>query len=377
MTCKNLFVLALGIAALNLAACTKKNDVEARTKEELEEKIEEEFKRHGLSSLAYSLVKGEQLLHSGAWGHADKATARPATDSSVYLIASVSKLITGVALMQLVEQGRIALDNDINDNLPFSVRNPNFPQVPITYRMLLSHFSSISDDPLEVVDLDCYGQDCPQTLAQFFEGIFQPTGAYYSADNFSNNRPGSKEDYSNVGSALIGYLVERITQTPFDAYCRQNIFDPLGMNKTSWRLADFQPLDLVVPYSKDIPNPANPHYTFPDYPNGGLRTTVLDLSFFLRACINGGSLGNARILSAESLSAMSNLQFGATNQALAFYYANIGEKRVLGHDGGEKGSTTALFFAPQSNVGVIVFNSDDDAPLERIIGLLFNYGERQ
>jgi CubicO group peptidase (beta-lactamase class C family) len=178
-----------------------------------------------------------------------------------------------------------------------------------------------------------------------------------------------------LASALVGYLVERISQTPFDTYCKNNIFLPLGMTKTEWRLANTPISELVVPYSADIPNQNNPHYTFPDYPNGGLRTTTLDLANFLRAIIQNGTLNGTQILSASSMMQMETLQFGSTEQCLSFYYDSINGKRVLGHTGGEKGVTTAMYYDTDTNIGVIVFNNDDDANLDDIVTLLFNYGE--
>lgn len=369
-------ILLLSLAFFSSTSCRKDPMIPVKTKAELNAKMQEQLEKHKLTSLAYAVVKNGQLLYSNALGYADESTRRAATDTTRYLIASVSKTITAVALMQLVEQNRIALDDDINGQLPFSVRNPDFPDVPITYRMLLTHTSSISDDYQNTLDLYCYGSDCAKTLDQFFKDVFLPGGAYNDADNFSRERPGTKEDYSNLASALVGYLVERISQTPFDGYCRDHIFIPLGMHKTEWRLANSPVAELAVPYSKDLTQ-SSPHYTFPDYPNGGLRTTVRDLSVFLRAIIQNGTYNSIPILSQASTTEMKTLQNGSTEQCLSFYYETINAKKYLGHSGGEMGVTTEMYFDPQTNIGVIVFNNDDDAELADIISYLFNFGENQ
>lgn len=335
-----------------------------------------EFTAKDLPSVSYCVVKNDSVIYSSALGFADKDNARLATDSTRYLVASVSKTIIAVAVMKLVEQNLIGLDDDINQYLPFSVRNPNFPNDKITLRMLLSHRSSISDEHQETFTLDCYGVDCPMTLEQYFNAVFTNTGQYFSANNFSSGKPGTVEDYSNLGSALIGYLVERVSQTPFDVYCKNNIFIPLGMNKTEWRLANTPLSELAIPYSEEITNP-NPHYTFPDYPNGGLRTNVLDLSRFLRMVMLNGSFNNTQILSPASMATMKTLQFGSTEFCLSFYYDTVNGKSVLGHSGGEKGVTAEMFYNPGNNVGVIVFSNEEDAELENIVSLLFNYGEIQ
>ena len=361
---------------LGFISCQKDDGLNINSKEELQEKLRTEVTNKNLTSISYCIVKNDKVLYTNALGFADNNNNKLATDNTRYLIASVSKTITAVALMQLVEQNLISLDDDINLFLPFPIRNPSYPNTKITYRMLLSHTSSISDDFQNTLQLDCYGTDCSMTLAQFFNNVFTNTGTYFSTNNFSNSDPGSNEDYSNLGSALLGYLVERITLTSFDDYCKNKIFIPLGMTKTEWRLANTPIAELAIPYSPDITN-SNPHYTFPDYPNGGLRTNVLDLSKFLRVIIQNGTLNGIQILTSSSLSAMKTLQFGSTEQCLSFYYETINSKKYLGHSGGEKGVTTEMYYDTNTNIGVIVFNNDDDADLNNIILLLFNYGEKQ
>ena len=374
---KNKIITSLfSFLILGLSSCRDNNNIPINSKTELEENLQTEFSAIGVPSVSYCVVKNDKVLHSGALGLADRSANRLATDRTGYLIASISKTVTAVALMKLVEQNLISLDDDINQHLPFSVRNPNFPNTPITYRMLLSHTSSISDDYQNNFDLNCFGVDCAMTLSQYFDEVFLSTGRYFSTTNFSNNEPGTNEDYSNLGSALVGYLVERITQTPFDVYCKNNIFTPLGMTKTEWRLANLPIDELAIPYP---PNTAstNPHYTFPDYPNGGLRTNVLDLSIFLRMVIQNGSFEGTQILSSASMATMKTLQFGSADQCISFYYETFNGKRVLGHSGGEAGATAEMYYNTNTNVGVIVFSNEEDAQLDNIITMLFNYGESQ
>ncbi len=374
---KNIVLLILFVLMqIGLFSCKKDEALTVNSKEELEQKLKSEVENNKLISISYCVVKNDKLVYSGAMGYADKNNKIPATDNTRYLVASVSKTITAIAAMKLVEQNLISLDEDINKFLPFSVRNPSFPDEKITLRMLLSHRSSISDEFQETLTLDCYGTDCAMTLDQYFKAVFLNTGQYYSAKNFSNSKPGSAEDYSNLGSALIGYLVERITQTPFDVYCKTNIFNPLGMSKTEWRLANTPVSELAIPYSNEITS-SNPHYTFPDYPNGGLRTTVLDLSIFLRMVMLNGSVNNIQILSQPTMTEMKTLQFGSTEFCLSFYYDTVKGKKVLGHSGGEKGVTAEMFYDTNTNVGVIVFSNEEDAELENTVSLLFNYGEKQ
>ena len=177
-------LLLICFLLLSNLSCQKEDDLTVSSIDELETKLKSEVSSNNLTSISYCVVKNDKLLHSGALGFADKTNSKLATDNTRYLTASISKTITAVALMKLVEQNLISLDDDINQKLPFSVRNPNFPNTKITYRMLLSHTSSISDEFQDNLTLDCYGTDCSMTLAQFFDNVFLSTGQYYSTDNF-------------------------------------------------------------------------------------------------------------------------------------------------------------------------------------------------
>ncbi len=344
-------------------------------KKELDDKIRAEVTSKNLPSVSYCVVKNDKILHSNGQGFADKANNRLATDSTRYLVASVSKPVTAVAAMKLVEQNLIKLDDDINQYLPFSVKNPNFANDKITLRMLLAHTSSISDDPVELLDLNCYGTDCAMSLEEYLREVLLSTGKYFSAGMFLNKKPGTVREYSNVGSALVGYLVERVAKTPFDVYCKNNIFIPLNMKKTEWRLANIPVAELAIPYSKKITN-TSPHYTAPDYPNGGLRTTVLDLSIFLRMIMQKGTFNGKQILSQATIAEMETLQFGTPTQGLSFFYETGSGRKLLGHTGGEQGVTTEMFYDVNTRVGVMIFSNEEDARLGTISSLLYEYGEK-
>ena len=136
--------------------------------------------------------------------------------------------------MQLAETGAIDLDEDINNYLPFEVGIPGFESDSITFRHLMTHTSSINDGPAMS---GYYGYPDPTiTLAQCIQRYFDVSGSDYSAtQNFSANAPGTTYSYSNMASALAGYLVEVVSGIDFAEYCNQNIFEPLCME--SYRMA--------------------------------------------------------------------------------------------------------------------------------------------
>src|SRR2546423_10741093 len=202
-----------------------------------------------IPGLAAVAVKGDQTLLSRAWGDADVSAHRPVTTDTLFMLASVSKTVTAVALMQLWELGRFKLDDSIDAVLGYAARNPKFPDAAITYRMLLSHTSSI-EDGVHSFDYYVMDMDSPISLSTLYEGYLKPGGAYYDASNWNaTNAPGTHYSYSNLGLSLAGLLVEKLSGMSLQDYCRQHIFAPLAMNETSYFLKDLDRTHIAMPYS--------------------------------------------------------------------------------------------------------------------------------
>lgn len=319
----------------------------------------------GAFGMGVAVVRGNELLWSSGFGTANRERKLPATADTPFLIASVSKTVTAVAMMQLVESGKLNLDADINTYLPFGVRNPNFPGEPITPRQLLAHVSGISDahfDTIAEAQFYYKNEDPRLSLADFCRGIFAPGGQFYDAATYSASAPGQTFAYSNIGYALIGYIVERAAGLDFAAHTKRTLFAPLGMNRTSWRVADFPADDLAMMYSATGEPYGN--VTFADYPDGAVRTSVNDLSRFLRMFISGGT----RLLTKASVDEMKRLQYPNTTQdgiqlGLGWNLgAGDGGSPLLGHDGLVAGAITVMRYSPVSNAGVILFQNTSPSP---------------
>lgn len=313
-----------------------------------------------IPGLAAAIVREGALVWTGDYGLSRVRPGSPVGDETLFMLASVSKTVIAVAAMQAVEDGLLDLDADIGDVLPFEVVNPLAgPGEVITARMLLSHVSGIRDNWGVLGDLYVMG-DSPIALGDFLEDYLSPGGAYYSAGlNYYEEGALGAFHYSNVGASLAAYLVEVVTGTPFDVYCEDHIFEPLGMDRTSFRLADLSAAEIAMPYvwkraiGAYIPQG---YYGYPDYPDGGLRTSARQLSRLLRVVVEGGSLDGTRILSAASVQELGRLQFPALEptQGLIWYYKTLNGDTLLGHNGGDAGVTTEMFFRPRDGVGVIL-----------------------
>jgi CubicO group peptidase (beta-lactamase class C family) len=341
---------------------------------------------YSIAGVAACVVKDDRMVWSNTYGFADLERQIPMNLDWVQNICSISKTFATTALMQLWEQGRFQLDDDVGDYMSFPVRNPSHPDVPITFRLLLTHQSSIRDGEWYGRGYQC--GDPAVSLAEWIEGYLQPGGRFYDADeNYQTWPPGDRWEYNNVAFGLVGYLVEQISGELFTDYCREHIFEPLDLNETSWYLADIDLSRHVVPYTyvegDEIRSPtwggrplgvilegsgstvpvgdghhASCAYNHPNFPDGFLRTSVRQLSRFARAYLNGGILDGQRILRERTIREMfqPQLQGGLGSQGLTWYTSpQVRERDVWGHGGSDPGINTDIRLLPEEGIAAIVF----------------------
>jgi len=365
----------------------------------LDSYIEKQLEKAHIPGLAAVIVKEGQIVWTGSYGWS-RLNTQAVSNETLFQLASVSKTVTAVALMSVWEDGELNLDEDINSYLPFSVLNPHAPERPITARMLLTHTSSIRDN-WTVLD-SVYVCDCDSkiSLSLFLEEYFTQNGKYNSTFNFYNEKPGEVFHYSNIGVALAAYLVEVITGLPFDIYCDLEIFDPLGMEETSWHLGDLDSSHIAMPYKYDKYHyqynfsfytnnteevfrggaslqpvslvtmlkqgsyQAYGFYDYPDYPDGLLKTSACQLACFLNMFIQYGEYNGIRILQKETIEEMRRIQDPAIDpeQGLIWHYKELAGRKLLGHSGEDRGVATEMFFCPEDNVGVILLMNGDRSP---------------
>ncbi|WCL55235.1 serine hydrolase domain-containing protein [Gimibacter soli] len=270
---------------------------------------------------------------------ADDGVATPLTTDHKVRIASISKLVATVGLMQLVEAGKVNLDRDISDYLGFSLRNPNFPDTPITLRQILSHTSSIRDG-------DQYWLPRGQHLRDFFtKGTeLYDGGAHFAAA--AGEAPGTYFTYSNLNFGVVAGVIERVSGERFDRYMAANVLRPLGLS-ASYNACDVsgpEPEHLASLFRKsrdggDTFAPDGPwhvqldgakvacHYGMTaiprgervvieheDFvpgdnptlfsPQGGLRASAHDLAKVARMFLGRGEVDGVRLLKAETVDAM-------------------------------------------------------------------------
>ena len=263
-----------------------------------------------IPGISLCFLKDGELYWKKHLGYANLDQNAPVNDSTLFLTCSISKTIVVTSIMQLYEAGLFNLDDDINEYLPFDVKNPNYPDSVITFRHLLTHLSSINDDLSILNALVTYGYDSPIPLEEFLSEYLIEGGIYYTPLNYSGFPPQVEYNYSNVGASLLAYLVEVISKTDFETYCQENIFVPLGMEQTSFRLANLDTSLIATPYLQQndtlIPSP---HPGFPVYPAITLRTSASYLSRILSMYMKGGSYNQVDILQDSTIDLITTLQY--------------------------------------------------------------------
>ncbi len=325
--------------------------------------IQAQMKSMKMPGLACCIVKNGRVAWAKGYGWANVQTKQRVTEDTLFTIASVSKTVTGTAVMQLCERGAIDLDGAVNDHLPFKVCHPKYPDVPITFRMLLTHTSGIQDSDAyrEHYTLGRGGGDSPIALGDFLKMYLLPKGSVYDPEeNFTAHKPGTRHEYSNVGYALLGYLVETIAKMPFNEYCKTHIFAPLEMTRTGWFLSEIDTSKLAMPY-RPRGRSYTPlgHYGFPTYPDGLLRTSVKEYARFILAYLNKGTFHGKTILSPETVAEMLTPQIPQINeyQGITWVLGHRDGHDVAGNAGGDPGVRTGACFLPEKGTGVVLFGN--------------------
>jgi CubicO group peptidase (beta-lactamase class C family) len=267
---------------------------------------------------------GKELLKKG-YGFSDISKKKPVDpDSTIFRLASISKLFTWVSVMQLVEQGKLDLDTDVNQYLDFQIA-PAFGK-PITLRNLMTHTAGFEEEIRDILLTD------PKKATPLREFLIanQPRRMFL---------PGEVPAYSNFGVGLGGYIVERASGQAFEDYVAAHIFQPLAMKRSSFRQPLAENLTLLPSegYRSSTEKPVVGFEIFSPAPAGGVSSTASDMGRFAEALLNGGELDGRRILKPETLQAMWTKQFGASDalpvMCMGFYQTWRNGLRFIGHDG--------------------------------------------
>jgi CubicO group peptidase (beta-lactamase class C family) len=326
----------------------------------IDDLMADHFDRFALAGATVTVVKDGAVLVSKGYGHAD-LDADIAVDATTTLFptGSVAKLLTWTAVMQLVEQGRLDLDADVNDYLT-GFQIPDTYAEPVRVWHLLSHTAGFEDRP--VVGLLAIEADAVPDLETALERTM-PARDW---------EPGLYSAYSNYGAALAGHLVAEVSGMSWEEYLERNIFGPLGMTRSSTR----QPVPEAL--ASDVANVYEASEdglveSFSEYvmlpPAGAMVTTSADMGRFMLAHLQGGQLDGARILGESTTAVMHSQLFTHDprlgGNAYGFWEHTERGQRILSHGGDLNRSHALLALAPDHGLGLYVAYNSEGGPEAR------------
>jgi len=303
-----------------------------------------------IPGLSFILVQDGKVILTKGYGVANLESGKSIDPlSSVIGIGSVSKLFVATAVMQLYESGKVDLQTDINDYLTTFQVADSYPE-PVTLAQLLTHMAGFEDPPYHHNPDPEQGQPLSKYLSEKIPDRTQP--------------PGKTFLYSNLGYALAALVVQEVTATPFNQYVNQQIFEPLGMDQSTYLIAPPLPENMVTGYlyqdGVQVPQPLD--YDS-DYPAGSILSTAEDMAHFIIAHLGNGCYLGSCILQPDTLAEMHQRQGRTPNKgqnvAFGFVEGVTGNVRMIGHSGATRGFGSSLNILPKHNIGYFFsFNAE-------------------
>lgn len=324
----------------------------------LDELLGKQMQEYHIAGAAVSVVKDGRLFFDKGYGYSDLQNHIPVNpEQTIFAVGSVGKVFTWTAVMQLVEQGKLDLDADVNTYLDFRIPD-TYPQ-PITLKHLLTHTSGFENRLLESIVSD------PKDLVPAREWLVSHMSARVRP-------PGEYAGYANYNAMLAGYIVARVSGQRYDQYIQEHIFNPLGMAHST--VQSPMPPDLRA-YASLGYNYANGVFqVHPDFvaqpavlPSGMHQASVTDMARFMIAHLQNGrysdaTIAAARILKETTAQKMHSTLFTPDPSLLGttyglFDFSDNGQ-RTLGYSGYLEYMNSLLLLLPDQNVGVFVsYNS--------------------
>ena len=366
----------------------------------LDLKLTELYNSSNLPGFAVAVINTEGMLYNKGYGYASVAKKEPYNTQTIHNIGSVSKTFIGIAMMKLVEDGKLDLDTPINELLPFKIVHPKYPNTPITLRHLATHTSGIKDtdkysfncyvlkeDPLpykknlkllERFYLNKIKDNKEQALEGFLQDYFIPNGDLYKKKNFSKHQPGTHYEYSNIASAVAAYVVALVSGQDYRDFVKENIFAPLSMNASSLKMDEIDASKHAALHNSELKE--FPKYTLVTYPDGGVLSNSEDLATYLSAMYKGFE-GNDGIIKSESFEEMMKIQFQGKEDTSGLFWDIKNQER--GHNGADPGIFTFIRFYPEANIGILYMTNcsahEDKRQLAdsiKVIKTIYRFGKR-
>lgn len=350
----------------------------------LEKFIFEKLSKSKLPGLSAAIVRGDEIIWKRGFGFRDLAHGTAATPHTLYAIASVTKSFTCIAIMQLLEKGKLNLEDPIDKHIPFGLQSAG---EPVRIGHLMSHSSGIP--------ALAYAESVIRSAIGAGEH-WLPIASYSDlltfmeeAEEWAISKPGERWFYLNEGYVLLGYIIEMCSGISYQEYLREHIFEPLGMERTFFAKEQVESdQDVATPYIITRDGERKPSV----YPygaissDGGIISNILDLAKYVSMYLGWGQYQKARLLPREAVEAMQTLRvktplegpFGDVGYGLGLgVVPDFYGRKLIGHGGNVGVATAYIGFIPQENVGIALLANGEGYPMSQfgMYGLALLIGE--
>ena len=322
--------------------------------------IQQIFKEEKVVGLSVAVVKDNKIIYTNSFGSSNLETGAPLTNKNIFRIASISKSFSATSIMQLIEAGKLDLDEDVSNLVGFPIRHPKYPETVITLRLLMSHLSSINDSE-----------------GYFSLDYINPAKNPNWQKCYNDYEPGKGYQYCNLNFNMIGTIIERTSGERFDQYVKHHILDPLGLyggycvdSLDKSRFATIY--DYNVDSAKFIMSP-NAYaarseeiakytmgYSTPIFsPTGGMKISATDLAKYMTMHMNYGRYKEGRIITKKSSKLMQTPLSVEENYGFALENTTkmVDGIPLVGHTGSAYGLFSAMFFDPKKKYGIVVISN--------------------
>ncbi len=330
-------------------------------------------------------MKEGETIYSGGFGARNVEENLPATPDTLYGIGSVTKSFVALAIMQLVEKGKLSLDDAVSSYVPLEI---GLPGKPVTVHSLLTHSSGIPSLGTSTIALRRgVGMDVwiPWAGVKDFYRHVNGAGNEIAAD------PGERFFYLNAGYRILGHIIQEVSGTQFDRYITENILSPLEMERSTLSKAEYlEDPDRMTPYKRD--EDGKPVATEFPYPNvddnpefafiaaaGGIISSVKELVNYLRMNMNGGTFGSVKLASPELIERMHQIEIETNPTHYGRYGYGYGWRitedflgtKMVSHGGSILVSTAHVAFLPEKEMGVAMASNIAGFPYAKVIQGIF------
>lgn len=332
------------------------------------EKAETDFKavmqKYNAVGASVAVVKKGEIVYTHSFGLKDLENKTELSDRDIFRIASISKSFSATSIMQLVEAGKLSLDDDFGDLIGFKIRNPKFPDQKITLKMALSHTSSLNDSQ-GYLNLDLINPDKNPNWAKCY----------------NDYAPGTKFNYCNLNFNIIGTIIEKKSGERFDNYVKNHVLKPLGLyggycvdsldSARFAKLYEYNATDKTftlatmayAPRRTEIQNYVMGYSTPIFSPTGGMKISATDLAKYMVMHMNFGTSNGVKIISKKSAKLMQTALTDDEGYGLAIRGSNtlIPGVALKGHTGSAYGLYSTMFFNPKEKFGIVIITNGINA----------------